>query len=188
MIKVKKLRQFNRESDGNSTVEFALIIPLFLLLLAGVFEISMYSLLQNKLTRIAGSMSQVISTQNISRDKLLAIMGTANIISDPFDIEKKGGVIVTQVINKKESLDPANMTISWQEEIGVFKSKFGTPGSSPENLPNDITVIEDQALIITEVYYSYKPIIFSNIIGDNTLYKTSTYVPRLGNMATLLDE
>lgn len=57
----------------------------------------------------------------------------------------------------------------------------------PKNLPNNITVINDQALIVTEVFFNYKPLVFKNFYDTKTLYKISVFVPRVGSMTTLLD-
>ena len=148
----------------------------------------MFALLQNKLVRIAGTMSHIVSLQNISRAKLQAIMGTAEKIATPFSFNGVGGTIITQVSNDGETSNPGNMIISWQETTGNFTSKFGSAGSSPSNLPNDVTVTNDQSLIITEVFYNYSPFIFSGLIDNQMLYKTSVYVPRIGDMDTLLGE
>lgn len=181
------LSKFMRRTRGNTVIEFALILPVLLLFLGGVFEISMYALLNNKLVRLAGTMSNLISMQNINLTTLKAIIATAPDIMEPLTYRGKGNVIVSLIYNDGQTTDPSKMLISWQQgdEPSVV-SLFGKPGEKPVGLPNNITVTNDQALVVTEVSYQYAPYFFSGIVPPQILYKTSIYVPRSGDMVTLL--
>ncbi len=180
------LLSFLRNSRGSTLVEFALIMPILVLLVTGIFEICMFALLNNKLVRIAGTMSNVISMQNVTPAKIMAIINTSNEIAKPFDFKGKGEVIVSQIYNKGATTDPNNMSISWQQNSGTYPSKLGKVGTKPINVPNNLTVTSDMTIVVTEVYYNYTPYVFKSFVPSQTLYKTSVYVPRLGDMTTLL--
>ena len=169
-------------------VELALVLPIMVLLLMGIFEITMYAFLNNKMVRTAGTMSSIVSMQNLSREKLAAIIDTADTFAAPFPFAGRGGVVVSHIHNEDETDDPANMVISWQESKGGFISRIGAEGDAPIDLPSNITITEDQALIVTEVFYNYEPMVFKNFIGNQLLYKVAMYVPRFGTMYPLIGE
>lgn len=180
------LKRFIKNNRGNTAVEFALIMPLLVLLVTGIFEICMFALINNKLVRIAGTLSNVISMQNVTSTKLLAIMNTADEMAKPLSFAAKGSVIVSQIYNNGKTTNPANMRISWQQKTGTSTSHFGLPGSRPAALPNGLTILSDESIIVTEVFYTYEPIVFKAFIPNQVLYKLAIYVPRLGDMTTLL--
>lgn len=180
------VRNFLRNKGGNTLVEFALIMPLMVLLVSGIFEICMFALINNKLVRIAGTISNVICMQNITQAKLLAIMNTADEMAKPITFVGRGDVIVSQIYNLGKTTDPSKMRISWQFKNGASASKIGITGGIPANLPNNIEVLNDESIIVTEVYYNYTPYVFQNVVPAQNLYKTAVYVPRLGDMTTLL--
>jgi Flp pilus assembly protein TadG len=181
------IRKFVKNGRGNTVVEFALILPILILLVSGIFEICMFALVNNKLMRIAGTISNVVSMQNINISTMQAIIATASDMAKPVTFKGKGNVIVSLIYNNGQTTNPAKMLIAWQQKDspGVV-SLIGTPNTLPKNLPNNLAVLNDETVIITEVLYNYSPYVFNNFIPNQTLYKTAVYVPRLGDMITLL--
>jgi hypothetical protein len=187
MKKNNWLFKFIKGSRGNTVVEFAIVMPMLILVLSGIFELCMYSLINNKLIRIAGSISNITAMQNINVKTLQAIMKTAPQMAQPIPFSGIGAVVVSLIYNQGKTADPANMGISWQQSTSAsVSSNFGKPGAKPTNLPNGIQVLNDETLIITEVFYNYVPFVFTGIIPNQTLYKVAVYVPRQGDMVTLV--
>jgi len=152
-----KIRQlFLKNEEGGALIESAITLPVLILIISGIFEFCNYSLINNKLVMI------------------------------PYNKNQQIRVVVSNISNKGATTDPAKMTITWQQQVNGATSNFGAAGSLPKNLPNNITVLSDQAIIVTEVFFNYTPIVFQGFYGATTLYKTSVYVPRVGNMTTLL--
>jgi len=170
---VKFLINFFRKKQGNVMIEFALILPLVFLLSAGVFELVMFTLLNNKLARTAAVFGDAITRDNIKKSEITGLLNTG------------GSIAVTQVYNSGLSTDPSKMVISWQVPINGATSRLGTAGSYPNNMPNNLKVLNDMAVVVTEVFYQYKPIIFTGFISNKTLYHTSVFVPRVGSMISL---
>lgn len=186
MLKVAS-KFFYREK-GASLVETAIALPILIVLIAGIFEIGMYILLQSKLTRMAGVITDAVTRQNLSRPALVGIMDSAYNITNPFDFERYGQMVVSQVRNTALNSNPNQMVISWQQNKNGGHSRLGSPGSFPQNLPGGITVINEQTMVITEVFYEYVPLVFGRIIPARSIYKTAVFVPRSGSMNTLLGE
>tara|TARA_A100000171_G_C2125135_1_gene143045 strand:- start:751 stop:1314 length:564 start_codon:yes stop_codon:yes gene_type:complete len=178
-----------KQERGSVTVEFALVLPLFMMVMGGIYDLASFGMLSSKVTRIAGVIGDTVSRDDLTRTKLRAIMGTADKMARPYDFVKgSGDVIVTQVTNDGETTNPANMVISWQESLSGSTSDYGMAGGAPENLPGDITVIEDQSMILTEVSYVYKPVFIDSIFGTKTIRETSVFAPRSSKMDRLVGE
>lgn len=183
-----RMRLFFIKDKGAALVETAITLPILVLLVAGIFEISMYALINNKLVRASGVLGDMIARQNLTRANLIALMDTVDVIFKPFDFGQLGRIVVSQVRNDGMTTDPTKMLISWQQTKNGGVSKIGIPGQLPKNLPNNITVIKNQSLIVTEVYYDYVPLVFHGFFSGKTLYKISIFVPRVGEMNPLLGE
>jgi Flp pilus assembly protein TadG len=173
---------------GNALSEFAIVAPVAVLLFSGIYEITNYLLLNNKLVRVVGVVGDMISRQNITRATLTAYLKTAKDVLQPFDFDQNGSIVASQVQNVGLTTDSSKMQISWQQDVNGAVSKLGLPGSFPNNLPGGVTVIQDQTIIVTEVYYRYKPLVFSSFFPNQVLYRASVFVPRTGSMNTLIGE
>lgn len=187
-MKDKTLNLFFRKERGAALAETAVVMPILILLIAGMFELGMYILLNNKLVRMAGVVGDVVTRQNISRANLTALMQNAFVIAKPFEFSTYGKMVVSQVRNSANSTDTSKMLISWQQAINGGVSLIGLPGARPVKLPDDITVINNQSMVITEVFYEYSPLIFTKFFNPQSLYKVAVFVPRIDTMNTLLGE
>lgn len=177
------------ESKGSVTVEFALTLPLFIMVMGGIYDIASFGMLSSKVTRIASVIGDNVSRQDITRDQLIAIMNTADEMARPYDfVEGSGEVIVSQITNVGETNQSSNMSISWQQSLGGGSSEHGIPGGAPVDLPGDISVINDQSMILTEVSYVYRPVFIESILGVRTIRETSIFAPRSSKMDVLLGE
>ncbi len=182
------IRNFISQNRGNVVIEFALVLPVLVSLLIGTFELTMYVLLHNKLTRIAGTLNNVVTVQNLTREKLQAILGTADTIAQPFDFTANGRMVISQIQNEGATDDANNMMISWQESSNGGVSKLGAPGDAPNNVPGDLEVTGSQTIVVAEVFYNYTPFFIGGFLQDTALYKATIYVPRRGTMNSLLGE
>lgn len=183
---MKFLSNFFRKKQGNVMIEFALIFPLIFLLSAGVYELVMFTLLNNKLARTAAVFGDAITRDNIKKSEITGLLNTARSFLKPiFDFNTGGSIVVSQVYNSGLSTDSSKMVISWQVPINGATSRLGAAGARPSNMPNNLIVLNDMAVVVTEVFYQYKPIIFTGFIPNKTLYHTSVFVPRVGSMISL---
>ncbi len=186
--KVQQLSNFFRKNRGSVLIEFAIVLPLIIILCAGVFELMMFALLNNKLTRTAGVLGDAITRDDIKRSEITTLLSTAGSFLKPFEFNNAGSIVVSQVRNNGLTTDPSKMIISWQVNINGAASRLGTVGVRPMNMPNNLTVLNDQAVVITEVLYNYQPVVFKGFYPNKVLYHVSTFVPRVGTMTTLKAE
>lgn len=186
MIKLSRL--FFKKEEGAALIESAITLPILILLISGIFEFANYALINNKLVRAVGVLGDMIARQNLTRTNLIALMGTIDVIMTPFNKDQQIRVVVSQVRNNGMTTDPKKMLISWQQQLNGGVSNIGTPGNIPVNLPNSITVINNQSIIVTEVFFNYTPIVFKSFFNSKSIYKTSVFVPRAGSMNALIGE
>ncbi len=185
------ITDFLKNNKGNTVIEFAIILPMLLVLLSGGYETTMYALLHNKIARIAGTLSNIVSMQNITRPQLDQIAQSASTIAAPFEFDTttgNQGVIISHVHNEGETQDPLNMVVSWQASEGSVVSKIGTEGGTVASMPNNLSIIGRESAIVVEIFYTYEPIIFKNFMPPIPIYKTHVSVPRIGTMNVLLGE
>lgn len=192
---MKSIRKKNRTSkgfwknrSGAISLEFILVIPIVMMLLIAGFEVSRYFYVHHKMAAVAEKIVALVARKNITRTQLKAILEGASEIAFPFPFKVRGTVVVSQIRNRKRSLNPNDMVISWQEKSGSQMSRLGQPGDTPQNMPGHVTVLRKDTVLIAEVFYHHVPVISQFFNQSYDLYKVSVGVPRMGTMNTLRGE
>jgi TadE-like protein len=167
--------------DGNVAVEFALCVPVLLLLMLGSAEMARYIILHQKMDRVATTISDLVArAETISEDDLEDIFTAAGQVAEPFDLANLGVVIVSAVTNS----DGEGPVIAWQRSGGgsyTTSSHLGAEGDSPV-LPPDFEVREGETAIISETYYDFTPFLSELIVEPQVIYRSAHHRPRLGTL------
>ncbi|MBS0272582.1 MAG: pilus assembly protein [Proteobacteria bacterium] len=173
--------RLKNQDNGVAAIEFALVLPVMLLTLIGVFDVNNLIYCNNKINRTAQQISNIVTRGNLTQPQLDSILSQVPPrIAQPFDFVQFGNVIVTAVSKPSASL-PAQVV--WQDSYpgGVGGSKI-----NPASLPGGLVLNTKQTVIFTEVFFAYQPLIANYVISANTnLYAVAASVPRQGTMATL---
>ena len=181
------ITRFLGQTIGSVAVEFALVMPLYILILSSGFELTMYALLQNKLNRLTGVMGDTVTRQALSRETVEAYINQSEQFMTPFGFST-GKVTISQLRNIEKSEHAQDMRISWQVSFQGGASRMGDPGDVPASLPDEFILTGDKTAIVTEVSYTYSSFVFMSLIGSQNLYVRYVTVPRQGSMNTLLGE
>lgn len=172
------LVRLRRDERGAILAELAFALPLFISFLTGVVEVGNYLLVNLKLQHTVVSIADLVTRdEDISADVLDDIFNAAPQIMSPFPMGADAVVIVSAISQSVD--DPAS--IYWQRSGGGTLSQnsgFGIEGAPP-TLPAGLTLRDDETILATEIYYSYRPIIFQ-FIPAQTIRKTSFFRPRIG--------
>lgn len=168
---IKWHRQLRTDRRGVSIVEFALMLPLLMLIGAGGIELINYLLASQKIERIAS-----VTADNISRNTLapsersfIDTFKAIDEIAEPFELKDEGRVIMTGVIGVPKDGGIVGKVV-WQRCAGNLAgivSTIGAEAADPlkwaegedANLPNGISILQNQLVVVSEVAYRYQPLI-----------------------------
>ena len=156
---------------GVSVVEFALMLPLMVLVGAGGLELTSLVLANQKIERIAS-----ITADNVARNTLapseqsfVDTFAGVDEVAEPFDFEENGRIIMTGVIGIPQN-GAVVAKVVWQRCSGQLTGINSTVGREAANpaqwangdnatLPNNITLLQNQLVIVSEIAYRYEPLI-----------------------------
>lgn len=176
-----RLAKLFRDARGVAATEFAIAAPVMITLFLGSFEVSRYMLIHAKAEKVAYTLSDLISqTEQVSltNSQITQLMNAASQVMSPFTFGANGVVIITSV-GKTGTNAPA---VLWRSTGGGTLSRtsqIGNVGASA-SMPAGFTMVDKENVIAAEVYYTYTPVLGSQIIGSQTIYKTAFFKPRLG--------
>ena len=172
-----------RREEGLAYLEFALILPLLLLMVLGGTELSRYLQTGQKVDKMTHTIVDLIAqAPTISTPELEQIMQAAQHIMSPYPFTDDGVIIVSCV--GYDEYD--QLRVKWQYKGGgnlLRNSAIGTTGDAPQ-LPTGFSIEERDNVIIAESYYAMEPL-NSNYMEPVEFYSTAFYLPRLGELDTL---
>lgn len=174
-----------RARRGSVVVEFAMAIPVLIVIALGGTEIARYTLLHQKLARTAVTMADLVSqAETLSQSDLTQLFASVGPVMDPFTMGTRGVVIVSEI----SASDGNPPRIDWQRTGGGTlageTSKLGSE-SAYANLPSGFVVRDGESVIVAEVYYDYSPLFSDGLLGNQVLYHRAMFRPRFGSLAAL---
>lgn len=176
--------QLWRRQDGVAYLEFALVLPLLMLLLLGGVEVSRYIQAAQKVDKMTHTIVDLIAqAPSISVSELNQIMEASQHIMKPHPFNEDGIIIITCVGYNSHG----QLRVKWQHKGGgslARNSVIGTVGSTPD-LPDGFTVDARDNIIIAESFYTFDPLINSEYVDPIEFYRTAFYLPRLGELDSL---
>lgn len=183
------LRRLRRDRSGASLVEFALTMPLFVLMILGGTEIARYVLLNQKLDRLATATADLTAQEEeISAADLSSIFEAASNLTWPFSIRTNGVIVVSsigQVSGQARVLwqrtCPGN-GCSWTG-TQTSPSRIGVQGGTA-TLPSGFTVGTSDNVIVSEVFYNFEAFMWRQM-PEGIIYHSAYTRPRLSNLDTL---
>lgn len=170
---------------GLAALEFALTLPIWLTIILGVCDGTYYLLVNEKVDRIAYTISDIVTQYQDPMTKAILndTTSAAGQLMSPYIFAANGIVIVSSVYKQTGQ----NPVVKWQYLGGgsmVQSSKVGTTGGTA-TLPNGLTMNDGDCVIVTEVYYKFSPMFVSDsLFPSANIYQVAMYKPRLGPLLT----
>jgi len=178
---VRRLRALVRSDRGVSAVEFALILPVMLLLYAGGVELSEALSVDRKVNRVSSTICDLVSqVSNVSASDMKDIFDASAAILEPYSTGSlKMQILVVDIGSSKQ-------TVNWSKSRS--DSVYAKGVTSPIAVPSAIAVVGTQ-VVIARVRYSYEsPFgdLMKTVTGRTTYDLEHVFMmrPRLGTAIT----
>ena len=172
--------------QGLAALEFALALPIWVLLLIGCADGAVMMLQAQRVDRIAYTVTDIVTqSQTVSKADLNNILLAAGQLMQPFTFGAQGVVIVTSLYKPTGQATQ----ISWQYTGGgtlARNSKIGYFGQlPPPTMPNNLALNDNENAIVSEVYYAYVPMfIKAGLLASQDFYSVAIYKPRISPLIT----
>ena len=168
-------RRIGRDERGVSAVEFALLLPLMLVLYFGAVEVSQAVAVDRKVTLSARSVADLVAqAQSVNTTEVNDILDAASTVTAPYSAANLK-VTVSQI--KIDAQGTA--TVSWSDARNTTAKAPGSAVTIPTALQ-----IPNTYLILGEVQYTYKPVLGYVVTGTLNLKDQIYMRPRQGASVT----
>ena len=177
------LRRFGPVEQGVAAVEFALILPIMLILYIGSVEASALISMDRRVQSVAGALGDLVARSNetlLAADLQDYFRAAGGIMTPyPYDDLKQ---VVTQVNVDKEG----KVTIGWCKQY--VDGDYGTCTDYPTtySLPDSmIAIAKEQSVIVATASYSHLPLYGFVIDKPVQLNRENYFMPRFGGPITV---
>lgn len=168
----RRLRLALRDERGVSAVEFAMLLPLMVLLYLGGVEVSQAVAVDRKATLVARSVGDLVAqASTVTTNDISNILDAASAVVAPYDASKLK-IVVSSI--KIDSNGIAK--VDWSETRNGTKRTVGSTVTLPAALN-----VANSSLIWAEVQYAYTPAIGYVITGTMNLKDQIYMRPRTAN-------
>lgn len=177
-------KRFAGDRRGVAAVEMALAAPVLVLLLGGLIELSNYISVHYRTAQTSSTVADAIARYDmIGKEDIEGVLGASAYVMGSRQFSENGHIIVSGVRRNAGQPTPH---IAWQCSGGGALEAESHVGdrSARATVPGDLEVATDDTLIITEVFYEYRPILNLGLIDPTVLWKTAVFRPRLGGLTT----
>lgn len=166
------LARFLRNDDGLAAVEFAVILPVMLLLSMGAIELTDALAARRKVTLASSALSDLIAQQREVDGAYADNAFTAvSMIMEPFSSEGLGSVVSSIVVDKD-----GNAKVAWSLARGKASLRQGDPYVLPSELR-----IANSSVVIAQVGYSHSPMIGYALTGAIRMAEVTYARPRVAS-------
>jgi len=166
---VRRLRTFGRERRGIAAIEFAVFLPLFLILYLGTFEVGQAISIKLNNGLAARTVADLASQYtNIYNADMTNILGASTTVMAPYPTQPFSVTVSQVTVDAK-----GNATVAWSDSLNGTARTVGQSVTLPAgmNTPNS-------SLIWGETQYVYTPGLGYVLTGSITLSSQIFMSPR----------
>lgn len=166
---------------GAAMLEFALVAPVFVLLLLGIVQIGQHILANQRLNTASAQLGDLITQETDLTEAKIASLFDALVPLIGSDGFGEDGVVVISGIGGERN---GVRRVLWQERGGgrmKEPSRIGLPGAVAK-LPPEFTLAEGQTVVAVEVFQQQHALI-DLVPSNDLLVKTTVHRGRNGELA-----
>jgi Flp pilus assembly protein TadG len=181
-------RQFVAGEQGVTAIEFALVVPIIVLLLLGCFEVPRFVMIYQKIARTSSGVADLVAQADepLKKNQMGDIYTAGKIMMQPYDVIANGRIYVSSINNPSSG---GGVKITWQTNNGglpgngTVTSRVGNEGAAP-TLPAALVPATNEEVLAAEVFFNYQPIFPTRIYSGSQLYMIAYTRPRNKNLMT----
>lgn len=176
---MRTLARLWRADRAVAAVEFALIMPVMLVVYLGTLEASSLITMDRKIQSVAGAIGDLVARadEKVSASQMQDYFRAASGIMTPYSSSD-----VLQVVTAVKVVNGTPQVVWTRQYLnGAYSST--TPHTVGEEypLPDEMVAISDGRMIIAaEASYSYRPLMGIVLNMPINLYRSSFFLPRFG--------
>lgn len=174
-----RVRQLWIDANAVAAVEFAMVLPLMLLLYVGGVELGNGLAINLKVSATAHGVADMVSQNtSISASQMQNILGGSTAIIAPYAAaDSSGKPLMTVTVSEVSTDSSGNATIQWSQSTSPTGAR---PVGQRVTLPASLTGAQNNniSLILGEVSYAYTPNLGYTIAGTVTLSDSYYLFPR----------
>jgi len=178
----RALKRFARDSKAVAAVEFALILPLLVLLYFGTVEAAQLYTVDRRVATVASTMADLISREQkcITTAKLNSYFNAATGIMQPYPTTS-----LKQVVSFLSVAQNGTVKVEWSKAFGTGATARNTGVTTAIGTQTEINKLARTKgwLVAAEIQYPHKPL-YGIVIGTINLGHTEYFLPRYGELIT----
>ncbi|MBN8997199.1 MAG: pilus assembly protein [Rhizobiales bacterium] len=170
------IRRLRRQEEGVSAVEFALLLPVMLILFFGCVEVGDALTIDRKVTHVASTLADLVTqSKSVTSTDVSNIFGAAASILSPYSSATLKMKVSGVTVDSK-----GNATVTWSKASNDTALTKGTPLTMPAAMmtPSTFTVV-------AEVHFPYRPTVGYVMTGSFDLHSTFYLRPRASDKVCL---
>lgn len=165
----RRIRTLTRDTRGVSAIEFALVLPVMIVMYIGAVEISHALTVDRRVTAVASAVADLAAqTDKVTPAEVQDIFTAASSIMTPYSATPIS-IVVTSVIADENN----DTTVDWSCAHNGSPYADGAGFTLPDGLTQPFS-----SVIVAEVSYNYTPPLGHYMTGGLTLTETFYLRPR----------
>lgn len=186
---LKELQRYLRQKKGSVAIEFALSVPVLMVLLLFSFDMANLIWMHLRVERFANLLATSVSFPGVTRTDVDNVFSRINSFALPLELSTvgKSTVIVTHISNTALNDDKRFTQVTWRKQTNsYFPSKIGLSNVITQNISTNFGLYQDQQAIVAEVYHDYQPVLKSSFLRSlYQIYKIAVVPVRGESLSNL---
>ncbi len=181
-----KLRQFKTDQRASTFMELAFTLPILVMMVMGGTELSFFMLKHQKMNRVAMSTADLIAqARQVTQVDIDNIFSAIELVSGETDFNQNGVVVITSV-TRSGTNPPAIRWQSFSNNSYTAASKIGSGADSLATLPPEIQLDAGDGVIVAEVFFRHRPVLYDPVMSEREIYHVAFYRPRFGALTEIV--